>query len=80
MVDAWFAGGLGSDEFGHFKFTLTRANGQPAAVNYVRRPGAEAYQLFALDVLRIEDGVITDITAFHGPALKPFGLPNTLPV
>lgn len=80
IVDSWFEGGMGSDEFGHFKFTLTRANGQPAVVNYVRRPGGETFELFALDVLRIEGGAITDITAFHGPALKPFGLPNTLPV
>ncbi|RKQ90645.1 RNA polymerase ECF family sigma subunit [Solirubrobacter pauli] len=80
IVDSWFEGGLGSDAFGQFKFTLTRANRQPAVVNYVRKPGADTYELFAIDVLRIEGGLVTDITAFHGPALKPFALPNTLPV
>jgi RNA polymerase sigma-70 factor (ECF subfamily) len=80
IVDGWVSGGFGSAEFGQLKCTYTRANGQPAAVNYVRKPGADTYTLLALDVLRIEGGVITDITMFHGPALKPFGLPNTLPV
>ncbi len=50
--------------------SLTRANRQPAVVNYVRKPGADEFRLFAIDVLRIEDGLITDITAFFGPALN----------
>ena len=31
-------------------------------------------------MLRIEDGLITDVTAFYGPALEAFDLPRTLPV
>ncbi|MDA0183272.1 RNA polymerase subunit sigma-70 [Solirubrobacter phytolaccae] len=80
IVDAWLSGGFGAPDFGDFKCVTTRANGQPAVVNYIRKPGAEVFELGALDVLRIEGGVITDITAFYGPALKPFGLPNTLAV
>jgi RNA polymerase sigma-70 factor (ECF subfamily) len=80
IVDGWIEGGMGSDAFGAFKCTLTRANGQPGVANYVRKPGSDVYELFAIDVLRIEGGVITDVTAFFGSALKPFALPNTLPV
>ena len=80
IVDGWVQGGFGDAEFGTFKCSATRANGQPGVVNYVRKPGADSYELFAVDVLRIEGGLITDITTFQGPALKPFGLPNTLPV
>jgi RNA polymerase sigma-70 factor (TIGR02960 family) len=80
IVDGWIQGGFGSQEFGDFRCTVTRANGQPGIVNYVREPGTDEHRLFAIDVLRIEDGLITDVTTFFGPALKPFGLPNTLPV
>lgn len=80
IVDGWVQGGFGSAEFGRFKCSVTRANGQPTVVNHVLKPGAEAYELLSIDVLRIEGGVITDITTFYGPALKPFDLPNTLPV
>lgn len=80
IVDSWIQGGFGSDAFGQFRCTLTRANAQPAVVNYVRTPGSDEFRLFAIDVLRIEDGRIADITGFSGSALKPFELPNTLPV
>lgn len=80
IVDGWMEGGLGSPEFGEFTFSLTRANGLPAVANYVLKPGGTERELLAIDVLRIEGGLITDIRAFYGPALDPFGLPPTLPV
>ena len=80
IVNGWAEGGFGSEEFGAIRSLLTRTNRQPAVANYVRKPGAEAYTLEAVDVLRIEDGLIADVTAFYGPALEPFGLPRTLPV
>ena len=48
-------------------------------MSYLRRPGDTAYRAFKLDVLRIEDGRIAEITTF-GPAalLGPLGLPETL--
>ena len=52
------------------------ANRQPAVAYYARKPGEGAYRPFALDVLRIEDGEITEIVAF--PVSAAFGLPPTL--
>jgi RNA polymerase sigma-70 factor (TIGR02960 family) len=80
IVDGWVEGGLGTEEFGGFRCSLTRTNGHPAVVNYVLKPGATERELLAIDVLRIEGGLIADITTFYGDALKPFGLPRTLPV
>ena len=42
----------------------TRANRQPAVANYLRSPARDEYTLAAVDVLRIEGGLITDVTAF----------------
>jgi RNA polymerase sigma-70 factor (TIGR02960 family) len=80
IVDGWVQGGFGSPEFSGFRCTVLRANRQPGVANYLRKPGAEAYELMSVDLLRIEDEVITDITTFYGPALEPFALPRTLPV
>ena len=40
--------------------------------------GDDAYRAFAIGVLRIEDGGIAEMVAFHEPAMFPaFGLPAT---
>jgi RNA polymerase sigma-70 factor (ECF subfamily) len=68
------------DYVGRFRMLLTGANGQPAAATYVRAPGDDAHRAFAIGVVRIEDGRIAEIVAFHEPALFPlFGLPATAP-
>jgi len=36
----------------------------PAVACYVRKPGATHFRAWALDVLDIRDGVITEITTF----------------
>lgn len=73
-------GGFGSPEFGRWRCLPTRANRQPTAVGYLLRPGDTAYRAFALDVLRIEEGRIVEITAFGGGALlAAAGLPPELP-
>lgn len=87
----WFAGratilAFSADVFdpasplyhGRWRSLPTRANRQPAAAHYVRRPGDDRYRAQVLDVLRVEDGRVAEITAF-APALFPaFGLPLTL--
>ncbi|HEY6746350.1 MAG TPA: RNA polymerase subunit sigma-70 [Mycobacteriales bacterium] len=61
---------------GRFRMVATGANRQPAAAAYVRRPGGTAYEAFAIGVLRIENGRIAEIIAFHDPGLfAAFGLP-----
>jgi RNA polymerase sigma-70 factor (ECF subfamily) len=55
------------------------ANGRPALVNYLRRPGSPHYEGLVVDVLRIVDGRIVEINAFVGAHhVAAFGLPITL--
>jgi RNA polymerase sigma-70 factor (ECF subfamily) len=75
MFRLWVAGGFGSERFGRLRCVVTRANLQPAVANYVRRPGDSAWRALALDVLRIEDGLIAEIVTFPPDCFPPFGLP-----
>lgn len=64
---------------GRFRYVATSANGQPAAASYVRRSGSAEYRPMGIDVLRIENGVLAEITVFMRPDLfAPFGLPAAL--
>ena len=56
----------------------TRANRQPAAASYLCRPGDSVYRAFKLDVLRVEDGAIAEITTFSSDLFAVFGLAETL--
>jgi hypothetical protein len=78
IVAAWTDGGLGSEELGHMRGVVTRANMQPAVACYVKKPGDDRHRAFALDVLRIEEGAIAEIVTFPGTVLPAFGLPPEL--
>ena len=65
-------------EFGRWRLLPTWANRQPAAACYLRRPGETGYRAFSIDVLRIVDGKVVDITAFPAELFSAFGLPATL--
>jgi RNA polymerase sigma-70 factor, ECF subfamily len=78
VVAFWVEGGFGSDSFGHFRCVLTRANTQPAVACYLRRPGESEYRALALDVLRIEEGAVAEVTTFVPDVFPAFGLPQTL--
>ncbi|KAB2349202.1 sigma-70 family RNA polymerase sigma factor [Actinomadura rudentiformis] len=56
----------------------TRANRQPAVAGYVRVPGDREYRAQVLNVLRVEDGRIAEITAFEPRVFPAFDLPLTL--
>ena len=59
---------------GEWRLVPTQANRLPTAASYLRRPGDSEFRAFKFDVLRIEAGVIAEITTF-GPSLFPaFGL------
>ena len=63
---------------GSWRLLPTMANRMPTAASYLHAPGDSTFRAFKFDVLRIEDGLIAEITTF-GPALFPaFGLPATL--
>lgn len=64
---------------GRFRVVPTAANGQPAIATYVCAPGDTAFRACAIGVLRVEDGLIAELTAFHDTGLFPaFGLPAEL--
>ena len=72
-------GGFGSASFGVLRCVVTRANRQPAVANYIRRPDSAEFRPLGIDVLRIEDGKIVDVTMFYGEGLfERFGLPEVL--
>ena len=79
IVDAWRSGGFGDPDFGAMRCLVTRANMQPAVACYVRRPGEAAYRPMAIDVLRIEDGLIAEIIVFPPDVFASFGLPDAHP-
>jgi len=57
-------------DLGEWRLVPTAANRSPAAASYLRRPGDAEFRPFKLDVLRVEDGSIAEITTF-GPDLFP---------
>jgi RNA polymerase sigma-70 factor (ECF subfamily) len=76
---AGFLGALfGAENPGDWKLVPIRANGQPAAANYVRGWGEVEYRAATLDVLRIEGGRLVEINSFDAGVFPLFGLPATL--
>jgi RNA polymerase sigma-70 factor (TIGR02960 family) len=66
------------ESMGDWRLVATRANRQPAAGSYLRRPGDTVYRAFKLDVLRVEGGAIAEITTFSSDVFGAFGLAETL--
>jgi RNA polymerase sigma-70 factor, ECF subfamily len=64
---------------GQWRVLPIRANGQPGAAGYLRRPGQAAFVPFVLSVLRLEQGRVAEIAAFEQPSMfTAFGLPARL--
>src|ERR687897_2380376 len=80
IVNAWVQGGFGDDDWGTLRCVPTSTNQQPAVAAYLKRAGDTEYRPLALDVLRIEDGVVGEITVFSldEKLLEALGLPPTL--
>jgi RNA polymerase sigma-70 factor (ECF subfamily) len=78
VIGSWVSGGFGSDEWQNFRCTITYANRQPAVAAYIRKPGDSEHRLFAVDMLRIQEGRVAEIITFSGDALASFDLPPTL--
>ena len=75
MFNLWVEAGFGSEQFGRLRCVMTHANLQPAVAAYVCRPGDSTYRAIAVDVLRIEEGLITEIVTFGADTFPLFGLP-----
>jgi RNA polymerase sigma-70 factor (TIGR02960 family) len=63
---------------GEWRLVPARANRMPAAASYLKRPGDSEFRAFKFDLLRIENGVIAEITTFGYKLFPAFGLPPTL--
>lgn len=74
LVDSGFA----TQAFGRLRCLTTRANRQPAVACYVLGNGDTTYRALALDVLRIEEGLISEIVVFGPEVFESLGLPSTL--
>jgi RNA polymerase sigma-70 factor, ECF subfamily len=65
--------------FGDLRSVPAWANRQPGVAHYLRAPGDTQFTALAIDVLRIEDGLIEEITSFDGSEFfAGFGLPLVL--
>jgi RNA polymerase sigma-70 factor, ECF subfamily len=64
---------------GEYRFVATSANLQPAVAIYLRSPGDRVYRLTAIELLRVENGKVTEIVDYD-PGVLPlaFGLEPTL--
>jgi RNA polymerase sigma-70 factor (TIGR02960 family) len=78
QVGELIAKAFSEDMLGRWRLVPTSANRQPAAASYYVAPGEDTYKAFKLDVLRIEDGKIAEITTFGASLFAAFGLPAEL--
>ena len=63
---------------GQWRLVPAGANRMPAAASYLRRPGDSVFRAFKFDVMRIEAGMIAEITTFGAGLFPAFGLELTL--
>jgi len=63
---------------GEWRLIPVGANRMPAAASYLRRPGDSQFRAFKLDVMRVEAGLIAEITTFNADLFAAFGLEPTL--
>jgi RNA polymerase sigma-70 factor (TIGR02960 family) len=63
---------------GDWRLVPTRANRQPAAASYLRAHGDTEFRALKIDVLRVQEGAIAEITTFDATLFPAFGLPLTL--
>ena len=78
MFKLWIEGGFGSERFGRLRCVVTHANLQPAVACYSCQPGDSTWRALALEVLRIEDGLITEIVVFPPDSFPAFKLPMVM--
>jgi RNA polymerase sigma-70 factor (TIGR02960 family) len=78
IVQVWRDGGFGSAAMGHWRCLVTWANRQPAIAAYLRRPDDTEFRLTVIDVLRFDNGLVAEITAFPAESCAAFALPPTL--
>ncbi|WP_309110670.1 RNA polymerase subunit sigma-70 [Saccharothrix sp.] len=78
LIGQWAPFMVGPEAFGEWRAVPTWANRQPAVAGYAKRAGSGVFEPVALDVLRVEDGVVAEVTTFPSSVFPWFGLPATL--
>ena len=63
---------------GEWRLIATGANRMPAAASYLRRPGDTRFRAFKLDVIRVQNGQIAEVTTFNADLFGALGLPAAL--
>ncbi|HET8758749.1 MAG TPA: RNA polymerase subunit sigma-70 [Solirubrobacteraceae bacterium] len=63
---------------GDWRVLATSANRMPAAACYLREPGGTEFRAFKIDVLRVVDGKVAEITTFDASLFDRFGLPESV--
>jgi RNA polymerase sigma-70 factor (TIGR02960 family) len=77
-LHTWVEEGFGKPPYVDWRCLPTTANGQPAVAAYLRWPGDTVYKAVAIDVLRIVDGLVAEITTFGPEPFEWLGLPDSL--
>ena len=77
---ATFVPGLqaGLSDPGEWRLVETKANRMPALASYLRAWDDTVFRAFKLDVIRVEDGGVAEITTFGSQLFPELGLPLTL--
>ena len=65
-------------EPGEWRLVAIGANRSPAMATYLRGWDETEFRAFKIDVLRIENGGVAEITTFGTSLFPAFGLPPTL--
>jgi RNA polymerase sigma-70 factor, ECF subfamily len=82
IIETWGPALSGPTALGEFRLLPVWVNRQPAAANYVRRPGDTEFRGLAVDVLRVLDGAVVEIVSFEHtssfPVFDLLDLPPTL--
>jgi RNA polymerase sigma-70 factor (ECF subfamily) len=81
IIELWVPALAGPSELGELLLVPVWLNRQPAAANYARRPGDAEFRALAVDVLRVEGGLISEVLSFEHtetfPVFDLLGLPAT---
>jgi RNA polymerase sigma-70 factor (TIGR02960 family) len=68
---------FGPEQPGDWLLVPTLANRMPAAASYLRAHGDDEFRAFKLDVLRVEDDLVAEVTTFGHALFPQFGLAPT---
>jgi RNA polymerase sigma-70 factor (ECF subfamily) len=69
---------FGVEEMGDWRLVPTAANRLPAAGSYLREWKDSEFRAFKLDVIRMVDGQVAEVTTFGSSMFPAFGLPPVL--